>query len=155
MKARAAWLGLAAALLSSGAAAQSPTFAHDIAPIVFKHCASCHRPGEAGPFPLLTYEDVKRHASQIVTVTRSHYMPPWLPQAGYGDFADANRLTAAQIKTIADWAAQGAVEGPASEVPKPPAFAEGWQLGQPDMIVEASQAFTLPASGITFTGISS
>ncbi len=147
MRARAAWIGLAAVLLSSSGVGQNLTFAHDIAPIIFNHCATCHRPGEAGPFPLLTYEDVKRRANQIVTVTRDRYMPPWLPQAGYGDFADANRLTAAQIKTIADWVAQGAVEGLASEIPKPPPFTGGWQLGPPDMIVEAKQAFTLPASG--------
>ncbi len=82
-----------------------------------------------------------------MTVTRDRYMPPWLPQAGYGDFADATRLTAVQIKTIADWVAQGAVEGKSTEVPNPPAFTGGWQLGPPDMIVEAKQAFALPASG--------
>ena len=97
--------GLAALLLApicagpsfTFAQAQAPsakalTFAHDIAPIVYDHCASCHRPGESGPFPLLTFDDVRKHARQIVTVTQSRYMPPWLPQAGYGDFIDENRL---------------------------------------------------------------
>jgi Flp pilus assembly protein TadD len=147
MRARGAFTVLAFVFLSANCAAQNLTFAHDVAPIIFKHCSTCHRPDEAGPFPLLTFEDVKRHASQIVTVTRDRYMPPWLPQAGYGDFADANQLTAGQIKTIADWVSQGAVEGPASEVPDPPTFTAGWQLGPPDMIVEAKQGFTLPASG--------
>src|SRR5579864_4591333 len=81
-------------------AAQAPTFSRDIAPIIFNHCSACHRPGESGPFALLTYDDVKRHAKQIVTVTESRFMPPWLPQSGYGDFANANRLTPGQIKMI-------------------------------------------------------
>lgn len=129
------------------ASAQALTFAHDIAPIVYEHCATCHRPGESGPFPLLTFEDVKKHARQIVTVTQSHYMPPWLPQAGYGDFADENRLTAEQIRKIADWVAQGASEGAESEIPPAPQFTDGWQLGPPDLIVEAPQTFTLQADG--------
>jgi mono/diheme cytochrome c family protein len=132
---------------STVASAQALTFAHDIAPIVYEHCASCHRPGESGPFPLLTFEDVKKHARQIVTVTESHYMPPWLPQAGYGDFAEENRLTAEQIRKIADWAAQGAPEGAEPEIPPVPQFTGGWQLGPPDLIVEAPQAFTLQADG--------
>src|SRR5438876_161292 len=59
-------------------------FCKDIAPVVFSHCAPCHRPGEAAPFSLLTYADVRKHARQIVEVTRSRYMPPWLPEPGFG-----------------------------------------------------------------------
>jgi hypothetical protein len=136
-----------ALLLAIAGSLSAQTFSHDIAPIIFDHCAACHRPGESGPFSLLTYDDVKRHAKQIVTVTQSRYMPPWLPQAGYGDFTDANRLTAAQIKLIADWTAAGAPEGNPAEAPAAPSFTEGWQLGPPDLIVEAPQAFTLPATG--------
>ncbi len=77
-------------------------------------------------------------------------MPPWLPQAGYGDFADENRLTAEQIREFSDWVAQGAPEGPAAEVPPAPKFAEGWQLGTPDLIVEAPEAFDLPADGTDY-----
>jgi mono/diheme cytochrome c family protein len=127
--------------------AQPLTFARDIAPIVYAHCASCHRPGESGPFPLLTFDDVKKHARQIVTVTQNRYMPPWLPQSGYGDFTDENRLTAEQIRKIADWVAQATPEGVESEIPPPPQFAGGWQLGPPDLIVEAPVAFTLQADG--------
>jgi tetratricopeptide (TPR) repeat protein/mono/diheme cytochrome c family protein len=122
-------------------------FAHDIAPIVYKNCAPCHRPGEAGPFSLLTYQDVKGHARQIADVTRRRYMPPWAPEAGYGDFVGERRLTDAEIRLIADWASQGASEGNASETPPPPNFTEGWQFGPPDVIIEAQHAYTLPASG--------
>ncbi len=126
---------------------QAVTFAHDIAPLVYDHCASCHRPGESGPFSLLTYDDVKKRAVQIAKVTGSRFMPPWLPQAGYGDFADENRLTPEQIRKIADWVAQGTPEGLQAEIPAAPKFAEGWQLGTPDLIVEAPQAFMVPADG--------
>lgn len=124
-----------------------PTFAHDIAPIIYRNCAVCHRPGEAGPFPLLTYEDVKKHAHQIATVTRSRYMPPWLPQPGYGDFQDERRLTDAEIRLIADWVGTGAPEGPVSAIPPLPNFTIDWQLGTPDMILRVSHPFLMPASG--------
>jgi mono/diheme cytochrome c family protein len=145
--------GLAALLLAPICAGQPAgsstqlTFAHDIAPIVYEHCASCHRPGESGPFPLLTFDDVKKHARQVVTVTQSHYMPPWLPEAGHGDFADENRLTPEQISKIAGWVAQGTPEGVEAEIPPLPKFTDGWQLGPPDLIVEAPQAFALQADG--------
>jgi hypothetical protein len=120
------------------------TFTHDVAPIVTRNCAPCHRSGEAAPFPLLTYEDVKKRAAQIATVTRSRYMPPWLPEHGYGDFADERRLTAEQIRTISDWVAQGAPEGPAAA---PAAADDGQTLGLPNLVAEAQSSFTVPASG--------
>src|SRR5215472_1915698 len=90
---------------SAATAAAPPDFVHDIAPLVYRNCASCHHAGGIGPFPLLSYADVRKRAAQIVAVTRRRYMPPWLPEAGYGDFEDAPRLTEEQIRQIADWAA--------------------------------------------------
>jgi len=127
--------------------AYAATFAHDIAPIVYQNCAPCHRPGEAGPFSLLTYKDVKSHARQIADVTRRRYMPPWAPEPGHGDFAGERRLTDAQVRIIAEWVTAGAPEGEPSETPAPPNFKEGWQLGPPDLILEAQAAYTLPKSG--------
>ncbi|MGD1097329.1 MAG: tetratricopeptide repeat protein [Bryobacteraceae bacterium] len=127
--------------------AAPPTFAHDIAPIVYQYCAPCHRPGEMSPFPLLRYEDVKQHATQIADATHRRVMPPWLPESGHGDFSDSLRLSDAQIQLIADWVSQGAPEGPATEALPPPAFTDGWQLGPPDLILEAARAYTVPASG--------
>jgi tetratricopeptide (TPR) repeat protein len=127
--------------------AYAATFAHDIAPIIYQNCAPCHRPGEAGPFSLLTYKDVKSHARQIADVTRRRYMPPWAPQAGFGKFTDERRLTAAQIQLIADWVLAGAPAGNLSQTPAPPDFKEGWQLGPPDLILEAQAPYTLPPSG--------
>jgi len=124
------------------------TYNHDIAPIVYRYCSSCHRPGEAGPFTLLTYQDVKKHGHQIVAVTQSRFMPPWLPEPQAIKFADERRLTAEQISTIRKWVDQGMLEGKASDLPPMPKFVEGWQLGQPDMILKAAKPYTLPASGI-------
>ena len=73
--------------------ATAVTFSRDIAPIIFQQCASCHRPGGAAPFSLLTYEDVRQHARQVALVTKSRYMPPWKPEPGYGEFAGARRLS--------------------------------------------------------------
>ena len=81
---------------SNSPAATAPTYTRDIAPILFRSCAPCHRPGEAAPFSLLTYSDAKRHASQIADVTKRHFMPPWLPQEGYGEFQDERRLSDAE-----------------------------------------------------------
>ena len=124
-----------------------PTFAHDVAPILYRNCVSCHRPGESAPFPLLNYSDAKKHAQQIASATASRAMPPWLPVAGYGNFADEHRLSPDEIALIANWVKSGAPEGPAGETPSAPKFTEGWQLGPPDMIVEATRAYTIPAHG--------
>ena len=141
----AACIAVTAACIT--ASASSPDFAHDIAPLIYEKCAACHHPGGTGPFSLLSYDDVHKHAAQIAHVTRSRYMPPWMPEHGYGDFAAENRLTETQIRLIADWVAAGAPEGPADEIPSPPEFKGGWQLGQPDLVLEAAGAFHVPASG--------
>jgi tetratricopeptide (TPR) repeat protein/mono/diheme cytochrome c family protein len=128
-------------------AAQQATFNRDIAPILFRYCAPCHRPGEAGPFPLLTYADAKTRARQIAAVTSKHFMPPWLPEAQELRFADELRLTDEQIGLIQKWVEQGAAEGAPPDLPPVPQFVAGWQLGRPDEIIEAEKPYTLPASG--------
>jgi tetratricopeptide (TPR) repeat protein/mono/diheme cytochrome c family protein len=123
------------------------TFARDIAPIIYQNCASCHRPGESGPFPLLTYSEVKKHANQIVAVTHTHFMPPWLPEPGDLKLQQERRLSDAQIALIKKWVEQGAVEGNPRDLPPKPHFVEGWQLGTPDLIVTAAKPYTVPAGG--------
>ena len=131
----------------AGPATRPVTFHKDIAPILFSQCAPCHRPGEAGPFSLLTYQDARKRAAQIAAVTRSRYMPPWLPEPGYGDFAGEHRLTDAQIEIIQQWVKAGTPEGSAPDALPVPAFTPGWQLGPPDLVVTAANAFTVPADG--------
>ncbi len=126
---------------------KSVTFNRDIAPIVFHNCAPCHRPGEAGPFPLLTYEDVKKHGRQIVAVTQSRFMPPWPPEPQPLKFADERRLGERQIALIKKWVDEGMIEGNPADLPPQPKFVPGWQLGEPDLIVKASKPFQLPATG--------
>ena len=123
------------------------TFNRDIAPIVFQTCASCHRPGESAPFPLLTYSDAKRHARQIEIVTRTHYMPPWLPGPQSPKFVGELRLSDEQTALIKKWVDQGTPEGDARDLPPQPRFVPGWQLGVPDLVLKARKPFVLPASG--------
>jgi hypothetical protein len=124
-----------------------PTFARDIAPIVFEHCAPCHREGEAAPFPLLSFADVHERRRQIVRVTSSRYMPPWLPAPGHGEFVGARRLPDAAIDTLRRWVEQGAAEGDPRDLPTPPEWPVGWQLGEPDVVATMPEAFDLPADG--------
>jgi Flp pilus assembly protein TadD len=127
--------------------APAVSFNQHIAPIVHQYCAPCHRPGEAAPFSLLTYEDVKRHASQIAAVTRRRYMPPWLPEPGYGDFVEERRLTDTQIQLIQDWVKQGSPAGSPANAPPIPQFTSEWRLGKPDLVLQVAQPYQLAASG--------
>src|SRR6266481_1534536 len=123
------------------------TFNRDIAPILFRTCARCHRPGEAGPFSLLTCADAKSHARQIAAVTKRRFMPPWLPEQGELKFADELRLSDTEIARIQAWVEQGTPEGNSSDLPPMPKFVEGWQLGKPDVVLKATKSYALPASG--------
>ena len=123
------------------------TYYRDIAPILFQSCAPCHRPGQPGPFPLLTYEDARRHAGAMAEVTQRRYMPPWLPEPGHGEFRGERRLTEAQIRAIGDWARAGAPAGSAADAPPPPSLTAEWLLGPPDLVVQAAKPFALPPDG--------
>ena len=138
------------ALFAAGAAAapaSTPTYNHDIAPILAQNCASCHRPGQVAPFPLLSYDDAHKRAALIATVTASRYMPPWKADPAYGHFRDERRLTGAQIGLIRDWARNGAPEGDPRQKPAPPQFASGWLAGKPDAVLTPDQGFHVPADG--------
>ena len=125
----------------------APTWSHDIAPIVYERCATCHHPGGAGPFSLLTYADARRWGPQVTAVTQSHFMPPWLPEPGYGDFADVRRLSDHETELIRDWAKAGMAEGDPAEAPAPPHFDGGWVMGKPDLILKVARPYTLAGSG--------
>jgi len=134
------------------------TFATDVAPIIFANCSGCHYPDEAAPFSLLTYDDVRSHARQIVDVTQRQIMPPWLPAEGHGDFVGARRLTTLERQTLKQWVEQGSPCGDPSSIPAMPELVDNWQISPPDLVVEtpdytlASQAgdvfrnFVLPIS---------
>ncbi len=125
----------------------APTWSHDIAPIVYQRCTACHHPGGAGPFSLLTYADARRWAPQVMAVTQSHFMPPWLPEPGYGDFADVRRLSDHETELIRDWVKAQMPQGDPVEAPAPPHFDGGWVMGKPDLILKVERPYTLGASG--------
>ena len=140
--------GLICLLLVFGAGnalAEVPTYNKDIAPILWKNCAGCHRPGEIGPFSLLTYKDAAKRSSFLAEVTESRRMPPWKPEPGFGTFHDERRLSEAEIQTIADWAKAAHPKGNAEGPAQPPKFPEGWQLGTPDLVLKATEPFDVPA----------
>lgn len=128
--------------------ASSPvTFTRDIAPIVFEYCSPCHRPGEAAPFPLLTYDDTRKFARQIAFMTERRIMPPWLPAPGEFKFVGELRLSDEQIALFKRWADAGAPQGDLRDLPPAPKFTPGWQLGKPDLILHAGKPFSMAASG--------
>lgn len=144
-----AWLSVVALAHSTPvvAPARAVTFSETIAPIFYDNCVTCHRPGEAAPFSLITYEDASKRGALLAKVTASRYMPPWHAEPGFGDFADERRLTDEQIGAIAEWVKQGMPRGNDASMPKLPVFTDGWQLGKPDLILEMPEAFEVPASG--------
>lgn len=137
--------GLLAGLLPA-AAAEPPTFHRDIAPLLHRHCAPCHRAGGQGPFPLLTFDDTAKRSADLVEVTARRYMPPWLPDQP-GVFAGERRLTDAEIARLHDWHAAGAPAGDPAHAPPPPVFASDWELGPPDLVVKMPAPYVLPAEG--------
>ncbi len=135
------------ALSSSTAWASTPTYSHDIEPIVTRNCLACHQSGEVAPFALSTFNDVKKRAEQIVEVTGSRFMPPWKPEPGFGHFVGERRLTEDQIKSIAAWTAAGCPEGEKVEPATRPSSGTGWANGTPDLIVKMPGSYTLHADG--------
>ena len=129
------------------AADAAPTFTRDIAPIVHSNCVPCHYEGGPGPFRLVSYADVRRRARQIVRVTRERVMPPWPPVEGHGTFKGERRLSPEQIDTLARWVKTGAAEGAAADLPAVEMSPGRWPLGEPDLVVTAETAWTLPAEG--------
>ncbi len=124
-----------------------PTFTRDVAPIVFRHCAACHFDDGPAPFALLNYDDVRDHGSQIVEITASRTMPPWLPAAGVARYVGERHLTDGELATLAAWVDAGRLEGDPAELPATPVTPKGWRLGPPDIVLEATEAFVVPAEG--------
>lgn len=125
----------------------APTFTRDVAPILYRRCASCHHSGEVAPFPLITYKDSARWAKLIARVTAKRQMPPWKPVHGYGRFEGERRLSDAEIRTLAEWAEAGAPEGDPAALLPAPVFDNGWRLGPPDLVVRAPRPYLVGARG--------
>ena len=125
----------------------SVTFNKDVAPILFKNCVECHRPGEAAPMSLLSYKEARPWARSIREKVVSREMPPWHADQRVGQFSNDPSLTQADIDTITAWVNGGAKEGDPRNLPPAPKFVEGWGIGQPDLILKMPEEFTLEANG--------
>lgn len=135
-------------LRPSPASAQSVTWAEHVAPIVYKHCTSCHRPGEIGPFPLTNYREAAAWGNMIKYVTGIRYMPPWKADSKFGaSYIGANYLSDAQIATIRNWVDSGMPRGDASLEPPSPAFPKGSQVGTPDLTVSFAKKHVHKGNG--------
>jgi hypothetical protein len=130
-----------------GDSGNPPTFNKEVAPILFGQCATCHRPGEAAPFSLLTFQDAKKRARLIAEVTQSRQMPPWKAEKGDVAFRNERHLKDAEIAILKQWVAAGMPEGDKKDLPPQPTFAGDWPLGKPDLIVKMPRAFPVPAEG--------
>ncbi len=123
------------------------TFSKEIAPIIFNNCTSCHRPGEAAPFPLQTYEDVQKRAELIQYVVSAKLMPPWKAESPDVSFKGDRRLTEGDRKTLLKWIQDGMPEGNPSDLPPLPEFSVGWQFDVPDLVITMPEAYTVPGEG--------
>ena len=128
-------------------AANVPAFSKDVAPILYKHCVSCHRPGEAAPMSLLTYEQARPYARAIANAVTNRTMPPWHAEAPAGTFHNERTLSDRERNVLIAWAAGGAVNGDPKDLPPSPTFSEGWALGKPDVVLEMQEDYPVPAKG--------
>ena len=130
---------LLAALAAPGFAAV--TFTKDAAPILNKHCVACHRAGNIAPMAFTDYKSARPWAKAIKQAVAAGKMPPWFADPRHGHFSNDARLSAAEIAALKSWADGGAVEGDPRDLPEPPVFAEGWQMGKPDIVIDIGQDY--------------
>src|SRR5207249_12295369 len=114
--------------------------------ILQKRCQTCHRPGEVGPFALMTYRQAVNWAGDIKDFTQTRRMPPWKPADGAA-FHNERRLTDQEIATLAAWVDGGTPAGDPKDAPKPREFVDGWQLGKPDLVLTVPEDMVVGPSG--------
>lgn len=125
----------------------APTFTKDVAPIFFKNCAECHRPGEIAPMSLMNYKEVRPWAKAIREKIVSREMPPWHADPAHGQWSNDKRMSQKDIDTVVAWIEGGTKEGDQKDMPAAPKFAKGWQIGEPDVTFQMPEEFTVPAEG--------
>jgi hypothetical protein len=133
----------------SASAQSTPTFSKDVAPILYKNCANCHRAGEIGPMPLLSYKDARPYAKAIATRVQNGTMPPWhANDPTQSRFLNDRSLSASDKSVLVAWAGGGAPEGNPTDLPAPPQFADGWMMGRPDAVFTMQEDYPIPANGM-------
>ncbi len=140
-------LALSFILTTRTITAAAPTFSKDVAPIIYKNCASCHRPGDIAPMSLLTYENVRPWAKAIREQVATRQMPPWHATQPHGTFLNDRRLSDADRDTLIRWADGGARKGDPKDLPMMPKFSDNWEIGTPDVVLGMSQDYEVPESG--------
>ena len=139
--------GLASTVQWGDARSADPTYAEDVAPILFRSCAGCHRPGGMGPFSVLNYDSTVAYKSEIRDAVRGGVMPPWHATGAHGVFRNDRRLSDQDKQTIVRWVETGAKRGDMKRLPAVPAFSDSWMAGKPDAVVAMREEFSVPASG--------
>jgi len=133
--------------LFAGSAPVAVTFSKDVAPVLQKNCQTCHRPGEAAPFSLLTYEQARPWAKAMKEAVRLKKMPPWFADPHYGKFSNDRSITPKDADVLAAWADAGAPEGDPKDLPPALHFVDGWSIPKPDVVYELPRAYPIPATG--------
>jgi hypothetical protein len=128
-------------------AAPKVTFSKHVAPILNQRCVECHRAGEAAPMALTSYKEARPWAKAIKAAVLTRKMPPWLADPNHGKFANDRRLSAQEIETITAWVDSGAPEGNPKDLPPPPKFETGWNIGKPDAVFDIGTDFEVPSDG--------
>lgn len=146
-------IAIASLFLTGALFAAKPTdvsavsFSREIAPILRQHCQACHRPGEAAPFSLLTYQQARPWAKSMKEAVLLKKMPPWFADPHYGKFSNDRSLSQHDIDTLVAWADAGAPEGDPRDLPPQPAYLQGWSIPAPDVVFEFPRTFQIPATG--------
>lgn len=126
---------------------QSVTWSNGVAQIIYSNCTPCHRPGESGPFNLLSYKDAVKKAKQIKFVTQTGYMPPWPADINYTHFVNEKSLLPEQIKQIQQWVDGGTPRGDSLQEPLTPLFYTGSNFGKPDLVIKLKEAVKIKGNG--------
>jgi hypothetical protein len=140
-------VAMAPAPVAAQVAQNAPTFSKDVAPVLYKHCTTCHRQGEIAPMSLLTYEQTRPWARSIRDNVVNGVMPPWHADPAHGKWVNDRSMTAQEKDLIVRWVDAGAPQGNAADLPKAPVYAEGWTIGEPDAVVTMQEAYAVPAQG--------
>src|SRR5215467_8008124 len=111
--------------LGMTASVSAQTYARDVAPLLQRNCQECHRPGQAAPFSMLTYEQVRPWAKAIKEAVLQRKMPPWFADPQFGKFANNPTLAKTDIDTLVGWVDGGAPMGDPKEMPALKQFVEG------------------------------